>query len=337
MHAFPPTFVLSLDTELLWGSFDHTSDEAFAASHPNLRGVTGDILSLLEEFDVSATWAVVGHLFLASCERGPDGRAHPTLARPAPSPSFPTDWFARDPCAGRDQAPFWYGDDLLDLIASCRVPQEIGSHSFSHMSFGPGCPAEAAESDVAECVRLATARGIELRSFVFPRNVVGRVDVLARRGFTSFRGEDPTWYQPLRGTAKRVARLLDLAFCMTPPVTVPIEVVPGVYDIKGSMLLLYRVGPYRAVLVRARIAKARRGLRRAVERGGVFHLWTHPENFAADRQAMLAALRGILVEVAGRRDRGELRVMTMGQLARAMPSRHEATLTTARALGQPRN
>src|SRR5687767_9232224 len=101
-------FVLSLDTELAWGSFDHTPVAAFANRYPDLRGTIRRLLDLFERYELSATWAVVGHLFLDSCQRGGDGRAHPECLRPQYR-WYPHDWLGADPCTDRHTDPLWYG------------------------------------------------------------------------------------------------------------------------------------------------------------------------------------------------------------------------------------
>jgi len=310
-----PTFVLSIDTELVWGSFDHLAPAAFGTRYPDERGVIREILALLDKHQVAATWAVVGHLFLAGCQRGADGRAHPAMPRPAYA-WHPADWYAGDPCADRAAEPLWYGDDIVDSIVAAPTGHEIGCHGFSHAVFGdPGFGPAIAAAELDECRRLAGLRGLELASFVFPRNREGHHDVLAGHGFSAVRGADPTWYRRLPGPLGRLAHLVDQALALTPPVSVPREVRPGLWDIPGSMLFLERRGLRRLVPVGARVRKARRGVRQAVREKAVFHLWFHPFNLAPDRAAMLAAFDQVLAEVAAERAAGRLDVRTMGQLA----------------------
>ena len=45
------------------------------------------------------------------------------------------------------------------------------------------------------------------------------------------------------------------------------------------------------------------------------HLWFHPTNLADETDAMLAGLRNVFAEVARRRERAELDVLPMGELA----------------------
>ena len=310
-----PTFVLSLDKELVWGSFDHTSAEEWGRQNPDPRGVVAELLRLFDEYRIPATWAVVGHLFLRSCTRGPDGRAHPELLRPSYE-WYPRDWLGVDPCTDRARAPLFYGDDIVDSILAAKTPQEIGSHSFSHIVYGdPGCSADVARADVEACVRVARERNITLRSFVFPRNVEGHHAVLRDNGFAAYRGEEPIWYRTIGGRVKRGAHLIDQAAGLEPPVSLPHETLPGLWNVPGSMLFLHRGGVRRLIPLASRVKKARAGLARAVRENKVFHLWFHPFNMSQDREGMFAALRAILAEAASLRARGLLDICTMGDVA----------------------
>lgn len=313
-----PTFVLSLDTELIWGSFDHTSPARFGSRYPGLRPVIRALVTLLEDLEIAATWAVVGHLFLDSCPRGADGRAHPDLPRPRLS-WYPGDWFSEDPCTDRSCDPLWYGDDLVDLVLGASVTQEMASHSFSHVPYGdPGCPAEVVEADLTECTRLAAARGLSLRSFVFPRNSEGHHSLLRDHGFTAYRGRDETWFRSLSGSPERVARLVDQAAALDPPVSTPSETLPGLWNIPGSMVLIERRGVRALIPIAQRVAKGSAGLARAVREGKVFHLWLHPFNLSRHSELMLGGLGDILRKAARLRDEGTLDIATMGSLAAAL-------------------
>jgi len=314
-----PTFALTFDTELIWGSFDTTSPEVFARQYPDVRGTINAVLRLLDQFEVAATWAVVGHLFLPECHCDGSRLAHPELAVRPRQRWRPGDWYAADPCTDRHRDPLWYGDDILDALQATRTPQEIGSHSFSHALYGDSAMTrEAVDADLEACITLATARGIELRSFVFPRNCEGHHEALRAHGFRAYRGVDPTWHAGIRGLPGRAAHLIDHLAALPPPVSHPEETLPGLWNIPGSALLIHHTGPRRAIPMTSRIHKARAGLRRALETGGVFHLWTHPSNLASDRRYMMAALEAILREAVQARDRGALVIEPMAAIAERM-------------------
>jgi peptidoglycan/xylan/chitin deacetylase (PgdA/CDA1 family) len=313
-EATPGSFVLTLDTELIWGSFDHMSAAEFEARYPDVRSTIRALVEMFDRYEMAATWAVLGHVFLRECHRGADGSAHPELVHPEQS-WFSGDWLAADPCTDRERDPLWYGDDVLDLIQSARTPQEIGCHSFSHALFDdPALTAEAIRSDLGRCIELARGRGLELRSFVFPRNREGHHELLREHGFRAFRGVDPTWHASVPGPAGRAAHLLDQGMALPPPVSHPVERLPGLWDVPGSMLFMHRSGLRRAVPLGSRVLKAKIGLRRATG-GRVFHLWTHPFNVASDPRGLLRALEEIVRYAVRLRDLGRIRIETMAGVA----------------------
>ena len=310
-----PTFVLSLDTELIWGSFDHLTPSEFDEAYPDIRATIRSILRLLETYEISATWAVVGHLFLESCSRSPEGLAHAGLIRPRQS--WRTgDWYRADPCTDVRSDPLWYGPDILDLLQSAQVAQEIGSHSFAHVLFGdPDLTREAVEADLRECVAVAARRGIELRSFVFPRNSEGHHEALRAAGFTAFRGADPYRFAGTPRPVYRASHLTGHALGLAPPISRPSEKLPGLWNIPGSTLFMHRAGLRRAISRAARVRRMKRGLAKAMSEGGIFHLWTHPFNLANDPVYLLAVLEDTLKVASVARERGELSIETMGSLA----------------------
>jgi peptidoglycan/xylan/chitin deacetylase (PgdA/CDA1 family) len=313
-----PTFTLTFDTELIWGSFDHATPAAFERTYPDIRGTIRSIVGLLERYEISATWAVVGHLFLSQCRRSSNGIAHPELPRPRQR-WRPGDWYASDPCTDRTRDPLWYGEDILDLLQAARTPQEIGCHSFSHVLFGdPDLTREAVDADLEACIELAARRGIELRSFVFPRNSEGHHEALAAHGFTAFRGADPTRYGALPRPLFRPAHLLTHALGAPPPVSLPYEHLPGLWNIPGSTLFIHRSGLRRAITRPARIRRLKLGMRRAERSGGVFHLWTHPFNLANDPPYLLGVLESALQWASQLRELGRIAIDPMGAVSQRM-------------------
>jgi hypothetical protein len=313
-----PTFTLSFDTELIWGSFDQYSPAEFQRLYPDIRGTIRAALQLLEAYEVSATWAVVGHLFLRECPRAANGLAHPELVRPKQR-WRPGDWYASDPCTDMERDPLWYGEDILDLIQGARVEQEIGCHSFSHVLYGDEeLTSDAVNADLDACIVLAASRGITLRSFVFPRNNEGHHEALRRHGFTAYRGAEPTRWAGAPVPAVRAGHLLTHALGVAPPVSQPYEQLPGLWNIPASSLLMHRAGARRLISRAARLRRAREGIRRAEATRGNFHLWTHPFNLANDPPYLLGVLEAILKDVVAARDRGSMSIEPMGAVAKHM-------------------
>ena len=308
-------FTLSIDFELIWGTLDLFGPERFRAACTLEREVIVDrLLDLLAEFEITATWCVVGHLFLDRCE----GR-HQEIVRPSHS-WLHGDWFEHDPGSDLERDPIFYGRDLVEKILACRVPQEVGSHSFSHVIFGdPGCSRATAESELTACVGLARERGLQLRSFVFPRNLVGHLEVLRAYGFDCYRGPEPHWYERwnLPGTVKRLAHLWDVMVAAQPPVVLPEYSSAGLWNIPGSMIYFPMHGMRRYIPLGQRITRARKGLEAAAQQNRIFHLWFHPTNLADETESMFAGLRAIFARVSELRSAGRLQVRSMGALVGA--------------------
>jgi peptidoglycan/xylan/chitin deacetylase (PgdA/CDA1 family) len=307
-------FTISLDFELIWGTLDRGVDTFRQACERERAVVVDRLLSLLAEFEISATWCTLGHLFLDGCAPR-DGRKHPEIVPPAHEGI--ADWFEHDPCGTEESDPIFYGRSLVDRILACPVPQEIGSHSFSHPRFGdPGCSRETADTELAECVRLARERGLELRSFAFPRNRVGHLDVLREHGFTAYRGPDPAWYEGGRWPrpVKRLGHLADVVLARRPPVGVPEEALPGLWNVPGSMIYFPMHGRRRHIPLSRRVARAVKGLAAAADQRRIFHLWFHPTNLAFETDAMFDGLHGIFERAAELRAGGDLSIKPMGEV-----------------------
>lgn len=310
-------FILSLDFELIWGTLDLHGPEAFRAACEFEREVVVDrLLRLLEELEVPATWLILGHLLLDSCR--PQGTTpHPEIVRPRHH-WVRGDWFAHDPCGDERSHPTFYGRSLVEKIRACPVPQEIGSHSFSHVIFGdPGCSRETADSELGVSARLARELGLGPRSFAFPRNRVGHLDLLPRHGIRCYRGPGPRWYERRMGSGAlaRMGHLADVLLATRPPVVVPEWKACGLWDIPGSMIYFPMHGRRRHLPVSLRVRRAKKGLRAAVQHGKVFHLWFHPTNLADEPDRMFEGLREILTFARDLRTSGHLDVLPMTAVA----------------------
>jgi hypothetical protein len=222
--------------------------------------------------------------------------------------------FLDDPRQGSDDS-LLYGSDLVAKIRRAKVPQEIGSHTFSHTMLGdPGCSEDVAARELAESQRVARASGDELRSLIFPRNKVGHLGIAKQSGFTCFRGPEPHWYRSLPKVVRRMGHLLDILIARMPPSIVPLREREGLWNIPGSMLYTPSFGMRRFVPVWLRVWRGKKGLAEAVRRKQVFHLWFHPTDLACRMDAMLGGMEAIFREVAWLRDAGQLDVLSMGDL-----------------------
>jgi peptidoglycan/xylan/chitin deacetylase (PgdA/CDA1 family) len=305
---------ISLDFELIWGTLDLFGPERFRRACEVEREAIPRLLDLFAEYDVPATWCILGHLFLDRCAGG-----HPETVPPAHA-WCRGPWFAHDPAGTETSHPTFYGRSLVERIRACPVPQEIGCHTFSHAIFGDsGCSRETAHSELAACVEVARAAGLTLTSFAFPRNSVGYLDVLRDFGFRCYRGPEPHWYERRLGPGllRRLAHLWEVVTAAEPPTVLPEPAGPGLWNLAGSMIYFPMHGLRRWLPLGLRVRRAVKGLEAAARRRRVFHLWFHPTNLGDHPERMFAGLRAILDHARALRDRGELVFLPMRALVPA--------------------
>ena len=299
----------------MWGTLDRHGQKFRQLCEVERLFVIERLLNLFTEFDISATWCTVGHLFLRECSLKSNIK-HPDITRPD-FERTKQDWFYHDPCSSEQVDPLFYGRKLIEDIMTCRVRQEIGCHSFSHVIFNAaGCTRAVAESDLQACLRAARELGINMKSFAFPRNCVGHLPVLRSHGFTCYRGPEPHWYQhkvwPHK--VKRLGQLIDVLTARRPPTVVPEQTPSGLWNIPGSMLFTPSYGIRKHLPVALRVKRARKGLDAAVRDKRIFHLWFHPTDLAGNPDLMLAGLRQVLEYAAELRSRNELDILPMGAI-----------------------
>jgi hypothetical protein len=306
-------FVLSLDTELAWGTVDKPDRlKNNIKYYRQSRDCIEKILMLLEKYNISATWAIVGHLFLKECNTV-NGQKHLDFPR-STYPWYSKDWFEESPCTNEGEEPLWYGQDIIKKIANCRVRQEIASHSFAHIPYGNENTERATvRADLSNCIHEAEKAGLKLRSFIFPRNNVGYLDELKNYEFEAYRGVEPLWYRRFPPIFKKVASIIDQLLAISPPVSLP-EYGQGLYNIPGSMIYRSKNGIRRLLSIDLRVIKAKKGIRKAIRDKKVFHLWFHPYNIATSQAKLLYGLEEIFKEVQRRRERGEVEAKSMDEI-----------------------
>lgn len=300
-----PIFIISLDTELIWGIIHTDADtSSLINDKKHCRGAVDTLLNLFEKYNIPATWAVVGHLFLDRCEKE-------NIILHRNMPRFKEDRYSCDPCTDIKRDPLFYGKDIVEKILSSPIKHEIGYHSFSHVLFSE-CNREVAEAEIKEGVKLAKEFDIALKSFVFPQDKIGHLDVLKENGFRIYRGRifkrgNINQRVPIR----KINGVIDLMIAK------PVEprMTKGIWEIPSSMLYSAPFPFTYSLLPRAKI-----GIYRAIRLKKIFHVWLHPQSLL-DQPSLAKYLDNLLAFVSKKRDEGKIEVMTMGALADVLDNR----------------
>lgn len=304
-------FVLSLDTEMRWGYFDRDQQrrQIFSPDGQRERRSIEGLLALCDEYGITGTWALVGHLFLDRCE---ECEVCPLAHWEGRYESFQEIYRTAD--------PRWYAGETIRALLARKDRHEIAFHGYTHEIFDR-LDREGARRELREWRRVAAPYGVTPRSLVFPRNQIRHLDLFEEEGFSSFRSVEisPTsWTNDIWG---RLRKHLDLlAGRNWPCLYTPDELKgPGIIDLRASghlflfnrrlELALDRLGLYRL-----RLSGLRTAVRRAAREGKVLHLWAHPWELRTPRD--FAKMRYLFALVAEEIRGGRMRSVSMTEMAR---------------------
>lgn len=279
-------FILSLDCEGRWGVADHVGPrERAGLTDDRLRRAYQDILGLLDEYDVPATFAFVG-CFAA------DARGHPLL-REMPKE---TRSFLGNALQDMDVDEGWDGSWAVDCTGSAKTAHELALHGTTHVPWSRLSPDGARwEMELLGALETPIKRA---KTFIYPRNDVAHTDVLAEYGISGYRAAAPR-----KGKLRSLASELNVfATAESDPVQ---REKP--FTIPAGYFVNWQSGPRRAVPRQVSAVRVRNMLRNA--NGRVVHFWLHPENIAT-APATLPLLRDIVEAAAAERDADRCDIMT---------------------------
>ena len=263
-----PSFIISFDCEGKWGLADHLTDEHQALlTRENLSGVYSRLNTLLEKWEIRATFAFVGALMLSSDQF----HAHPEWFHDVTvDGSNWLDSFRAE--AGEKQYDGWFHPEIADVIADSPLWHELAAHGFSHLPLSEKLISKQCfDREMHSFSQAAALLGRVFRTLVYPRNAIGFQDELKNHGFIGYR--KALYQRPSR--LKNILRefhVLDRAQA------------DGVFDrgivaVPSGHFLNWRRNARKKVPVAVTLRRWRHMLDNAVRNNGVVHLWSHPHNF----------------------------------------------------------
>jgi peptidoglycan/xylan/chitin deacetylase (PgdA/CDA1 family) len=216
----------------------------------------------------------------------------------------------------------WFCPEALEMVMA-GGRHEIGCHGFRHVPFsGRGVTEEIIRIEL-DCAReIACSRGVDLQTFIFPRNEVARPDILAQYGYRGFRNAHPRLGRFGRiGNLLRECDVWEGAQPEEPPMF-------GIVSIPGGSFINWQKGARRLVprsLCRGRWKSI---IADAAENDRIAGVFLHPHNLI-DGPATLLFLKDVLGIVAEYREKQGLRVLTQAEYCAERtiaPDSHAATL-----------
>lgn len=311
-------FVISIDFELIWGMLDQSNREEYKKNIDGGRKAVPLILKLFEQYNIHATWAVVG--IMAAENRDELNKYLPNL-----KPNFRNELLSaysyfENMGNTEEDDPYCYGYSLIEKIKKTKN-QEIATHTFSHYYCDElGADLNSFESDLlsARCI-MKDKFHVDVRSIIFPRNHVRQqyVDIAKRLGINCVR-TNPNSYKLSHNKVVvwfyRIIRAIDTYF--------PICGAVCFNETKDSNGMVYTCAsrffrPYCkkiAVFEKIKIIRIKSQMRYAAKNGKTFHLWWHPHNFGKYTDKMINQLEDILDYYSFLEDRYGMKSFNMSEL-----------------------
>jgi peptidoglycan/xylan/chitin deacetylase (PgdA/CDA1 family) len=292
-------FIISLDCEGLWGmadsvarlNRDHFRSEVLLTAYQRLLG-------LFAKYDIPATFAFVGAFCMSEAECATKLDRLKAVAQPWCQP-FLADY----------ERGAYEGWLLPEAAAAVKgdARHEIAAHGFSHLPLGRASATEVC-NELEALQNVAAFKATPPRTFVFPRNQIGHLDLLEKAGFQAYRGALNHDSSPLRAKIRNVLSEI-LPFPSSATIPMRSKDNATIVEIPAGRFLNWRAGPRAKIPIAYTVSTWKHALQSAARHGGVVHLWSHPHNFVTGAR-MYEQLERILGVVNDVREKRSLEVVT---------------------------
>jgi peptidoglycan/xylan/chitin deacetylase (PgdA/CDA1 family) len=318
--------VISLDFEIYWGMRDAVKLKNYQESLLGVHKVIPLLLNLFKQYNINVTFATVGLLFFENKQELLNNlpSKRPQYAVPNLSPY---NGHLNIVGYNEENDPYHFGINLIQKIH--QAGQEIGCHTFSHYyCLEKGQTKEDFKEDLIHAKKIADKRGIELKSFVFPRNQYNKdyLIICKELGFTSFRGNEKSFLFSSKSKGKltffrRPFRFLDAYLNLSGHHCYSSQDIrkSSPFNIPASRFLR----PYSKklrFLEKLRLKRIKDSMSYAAQHGLVYHLWWHPHNFGINIQENLNFLEKILIHYQKLNNDYQFESFSMQQLSNELNS-----------------
>ncbi len=301
----PGTFIISLDCEGKWGMADRAERiESGFITKGSLMKAYEILIRELGQFEMAATFAFVMAFTLKEIE------VDEWLPRLTDVQVDGANWMMNFRLAERRRDfSGWFCSEAFELVRDCGR-HEIGCHGFRHLPLAENITQKRdAAYELQSASTLAKVKGIELKTFVFPRNQVGYLEELVHQGYIGFRN-----IHPAVGRYGRLGNILR-EFHIREKAQNSEPASYGMVSIPGGYFLNWRHGLRKRVPEAVTLLRWRSILENAVRFDQVALLFLHPHNLI-DGHDMARLFRGVLRIAAELRDSRGLSILTQQQFCK---------------------
>ncbi|MCF6279258.1 MAG: polysaccharide deacetylase family protein [Flavobacteriaceae bacterium] len=319
------TFVISLDYEIHWGTFDAMTLDEYGNNLKNVNSVIDRLLELCGKYKVKLTFATVGMLFAKNKEE---------LLKFNPS-QIPTyedkalDAYKLIDKIGNNEEEdkLHYAQSVIKRIKNM-TNHEIGTHTYSHYNcLVSGQTLEQFEEDIIAAKNIGKHLDIDVKSIVFPKNQVNEpyLNVCEKHEILSYRGTEQSFiYNTKHKHIKkyivpliRLTRLMDGYINVTGHNTYNVEKVNKhknqIINLPSSRFLRPYF-PKLKFLEKLKVRRITKSMRYAAKNNELYHLWWHPHNFGVNADENFKNLEEIFKEFKKLNKKYNFQSNTMAEL-----------------------
>ena len=310
--------VISLDFELMWGIFDVIDGKVKQNYFRNTRESIPQVLELFEEYDINATWAVVGMLLNKDWNEW--SQNFPSELPNYNNSSLSAYKFGIS-VKGTAEEEMFFAPELVTSISRTKG-QEIGTHTYSHYyCLEKGQNSDHFRLDLEKSIELANHHGFSIKSLVFPRNQLRReyLEICNKYGIETVRSNPSSWYwrdTTSEALLNKAARSGDayLPFGKKSYSFDQLEQHKN-FPLEQKASRFLRPVEKNKTLRRMKLRRIKQEIGEAAVKKEVYHLWWHPHNFGDNPTEGLRDLREILEHYKECNLRYQFRSVTMHQLS----------------------
>lgn len=290
--------VISLDFELLWGVFDVIEPFQKKIYFENTKDVViPEILKRFQDYNIHATWAIVGMLFNTDWNEWE--KNIPAILPEYENERLSAYSFAKQRNSAVVDEMVFAPKEIIQIGAI--QGQEIGTHTYSHYyCLEPGQNEEQFKADLEKALQMAGKLGINITSLVFPRNQLKKnyLEICSALGIENVRSNPSSWYwkdTQSEHMYNKLARTGDAYFPLGKK-SYPLNEIEHKMGLPMEQKASRFLRPVEGnnLLRRMKLSRIKAEITQAAERNEVYHLWWHPHNFGDNPKQSLLDLDEIL-------------------------------------------
>jgi len=307
--------IISLDFEKFWGAIGTKDPQFFEKMVLQEEVIVPQILELFEEFDIHATWAVVGAMLCNDKAEIESYLNHDIIYEKW---QFSLKEKVASIGENENQDKIHFAQSLVEQIMHYKN-QEIGTHTFSHFyMLEEGVSEELLRQDIHAATTVMQKYGIQPKTIIMPRNQlnVAFFPVLSYAGIMIYRGRQPLFMFSKNRNINRIVDFIDAYIpirknlCYTDK---DIEYNNSLYNVPASMF--YRTYFNKLKLLESlKLARIKMEMLSAAKKGKYFHLWWHPHNMGTNLEYNFNVLKEILLYYKKMENKYDFKSYTMFEI-----------------------